>query len=94
MGKTVDGFPYNDMLNYRDAVSSETILEMLQDWVRNIDKWDIIVPDNCDEVLMESLLEDVYGLADRLDDALGKVLREMYESRRRYERQASGEGSA
>lgn len=94
MGKTVNGFPYNDMLNYRDAVSSETILEMLQDWVRNIDKWDIIVPDNCDEALMESLLEDVYGLADRLDDALGKVLREMYESRRRYERQASGEGSA
>ena len=94
MGKIINGFPYNDMLNYRDAVSSETLLEMLQDWVRSIDKWDIIVPDNCDEVLMESLLEDVYGLADRLDDALGKVLHEMYESRRRYERQASGEGSA
>lgn len=94
MGRTVDGFPYNDMLNYRDAVSSETILEMLQDWVRNIDKWDIIVPDNCDEERMETLLEEVYGLADKLDDALGAVLREMYESRRRYERQASGEVSA
>lgn len=94
MGRTVDGFPYNDMLNYRDAVSSETILEMLQDWVRNIDKWDIIVPDNCDEERMETLLEEVYGLADKLDDALGAVLREMYDSRRRYERQASGEVSA